>query len=175
MYECLSPVSSRNAQPLCHAICQPCWGAGRPAGGRPGGLAAPLPGGRSSRDLSIIFCRFFLQISPYRPAVRFRPPGSGAAGVYSCKFRTRKYIFVKNENKKYNKKNRHRQRFSGLDRAPAVSGRVRRVSSSSCTSWALKTTLLIRFRLATSKYPCAITTTSHVEHVASYLSNSKSD
>ena len=33
-------------------------------------------------------------------AARSRPPGSGAAGVYSYKFPNRKYIFVKNKNKK---------------------------------------------------------------------------
>ena len=34
-------------------------------------------------------------------------PAAGRPGVYSCKFPNRKYIFVKNENKKYkNKKNR---------------------------------------------------------------------
>ena len=37
-------------------------------------------------------------------AARSRPPSSGAAGVYSCKFRKQKYIFVKNENKKYKNK-----------------------------------------------------------------------
>jgi len=33
-------------------------------------------------------------------AARSRPPGSWAAGVYSCKFPNRKFIFVKNKNKK---------------------------------------------------------------------------
>jgi len=56
--------------------------SGRPAAGRP----AP-------RDLRVnIFAKIFAQKS--------LPPGSRAAGVYSCKFRKRKYIFVKNENKK---------------------------------------------------------------------------
>jgi len=32
------------------------------------------------------------------------PPRSGAAGLYFCKFRKRKYIFVKNENEKYKNK-----------------------------------------------------------------------
>ena len=42
--------------------------------------------------------------SPRSRAARSRPPGSGAAVVYSCKFPNRKYIFVKNENKKYKNK-----------------------------------------------------------------------
>ena len=37
-------------------------------------------------------------------AARCRPPGSGAAGVYFCKFPNQKYIFVKKGNKKYKNK-----------------------------------------------------------------------
>ena len=72
------------------------WGAGRPAAGRP----AP-------RDLRAIFSVNFFPEMPLPPrcrAARSRPPDSGAAGVYSCKFQNRKYIFVKNENKKYKNK-----------------------------------------------------------------------
>ena len=58
------------------------WEAGRPAAGR------PVP-----RDLSAICFPLFFADYPL-------PPGSGAARVYFCKFPYRKYIFVKNENKK---------------------------------------------------------------------------
>ena len=65
--------------------------AGRPATGRP-----------ALRDLRAnIFANFFAQ-KPLPP--RCRAAGSRpAAGVYSCKFRNRKYIFFKNENKKIKK------------------------------------------------------------------------
>ena len=52
--------------------------------------AAPLPGDRSSRDPGANSLRKFLQKNPCR-----LPPGSEAAGVYSCKFRKQKYIFCK--------------------------------------------------------------------------------
>ena len=88
--------------------CRAAWGAGRPAAGRP----AP-------RDLRAIFSAIFFSKMPLPPrcrAARSRPPSSEAAGVYSCKFPNRKYIFVKNENKKYkNKKTAY--------------------SSASCWSW----------------------------------------
>ena len=70
---------------------------------RRGGWAA----GRRPQDLRVnVFVKFFIQQSlPARSgATRSRPPGSGAAGVYFYKFRTRKYIFIKNENKKYKNK-----------------------------------------------------------------------
>ena len=74
--------------------------AGRPAAGRP----AP-------RDLRANnFTKVFAQkpLPPRSGAARSRPSGSGAAGVYFCKLRKRKYIFVKNKNIKYkNKKPRH--------------------------------------------------------------------
>ena len=69
------------------------WEAGRPAAGR------PVP-----RDLSAIFFPLFFADKPLPPgsrAARSRPPGSGAGGVYFCKFPYQKYIFVKNGNKKY--------------------------------------------------------------------------
>ena len=46
--------------------------------------------------------RFYssIPLPPRSGATRSRPSGSGAAGVYFCKFRKQKYIFVKNENKK---------------------------------------------------------------------------
>ena len=65
--------------PRCRAV----WGAGRPAAGR------PVP-----RDLRAIFSAKIFAQKP-------RPPRCRAAGVYSCKFPNWKYIFVKNENKKY--------------------------------------------------------------------------
>ena len=78
---------------------QPLYKGGR--AGRPG-PAAQLPSGQRGRpprcratgprDLSAIFFLFF--------AFKSLPPGSEAAGVYFCKFPNRKYIFVKNENKK---------------------------------------------------------------------------
>ena len=40
-------------------------------------------------------------LPPGSGAARCRSPGSGAAGVYSCKFRKQKYIFIKNEIEKY--------------------------------------------------------------------------
>ena len=70
--------------------------AGRPAAGRP----AP-------RDLRAnIFVKVFAQkpLPPRSGATRSRPPGSGAAGVYFCKFWKRKYIFIKNKNIKYKNK-----------------------------------------------------------------------
>ena len=64
-------------------------GQGRRPGGRPPRCRATAP-----RDLCVnSFVKVFAQKS--------LPPRSGAAGVFSCKFRKRKYIFVKNENKKY--------------------------------------------------------------------------
>ena len=67
--------------PLPH--CRAAWGAGRPAAGRPG-LQGP---GR----------KFSAKVFAEKPL----PPGSGAAGVYSCKFRKQKYIFVKTKIEKY--------------------------------------------------------------------------
>ena len=77
--------------------------AGHPAAGRP----APM-------DLRAIFSANFFSKMPLPPrcrAARSRPPGSGAAGVYSCKFPNQKYIFVKNRNKKY--KNKKPRPWSG--------------------------------------------------------------
>ena len=62
--------------------CRAAWEAGRPAAGR------PVP-----KDPSAICFRLFFAGQPL-------PPGSRAAGVYLCKFPNRKYIFVKNKNKK---------------------------------------------------------------------------
>src|SRR6185369_13776202 len=69
-------------------------------------LSCPAAGQPAPRDLSAIFCHLFFADKPLPPgcrAARSRPPGSWAAGVYSCKFPNRKYIFVKNENKKIKK------------------------------------------------------------------------
>ena len=73
---------------------------------------APLPGGLGGRPLrcratgpSGASTKIFAEkpLPPRSGATRSRPPGSGAGGVYFCKFRKRKYIFVKNENKKIKK------------------------------------------------------------------------
>ena len=61
-------------------------GGGRPAAGRP-----VLQGSQR---------KFSVKIFTEKPL----PPGSGAAGVYFCKFRKQKYIFVKNEIEKYKNK-----------------------------------------------------------------------
>ena len=78
---------------------------GEPAARLPGGQGCRPPGSRATdpRDLSvIIFCVFFAEkpLPPGSRAARSRPPGSWAVGVCLCKFSYRKYIFVKNENKK---------------------------------------------------------------------------
>jgi len=52
-----------------------------------------MAGRPAPRDLRAIFATKFFSEMPL-------PPGSGAAGVYSCKFPNQKYIFEKNENKK---------------------------------------------------------------------------
>ena len=95
IWEAAAPLPGGRGLPPC---CRAAWGAGRPAVGRP--------------VLQRLFCKNFREIFTEKPmpprsgATRSGPPGCGAAGVYSCKFRKRKYIFVKNENKKYIKKNR---------------------------------------------------------------------
>ena len=77
----------------------PLYRGGGPAAPQRGGLGGRPPGCRaagSQGPVRNLFSSLFLQISPCRPA----------AGVYFCKFPYRKYIFVKNGNKKYkNKKN----------------------------------------------------------------------
>jgi len=62
--------------------CRAAWGAGRPSAGRPV-LQGPA--------------RKFLRKSPCRPAAGRPDAGRPAVGVYSCKFRKQKYIFVKNK------------------------------------------------------------------------------
>ena len=60
-------------------------------------------------------CNFFSSFFAGKPL----PPGSGAAGVYLCKFPNRKYIFVKNRNKKYkNKKTASAGRLAGSREEP---------------------------------------------------------
>jgi len=78
---------------------------GEPVALQPGGLGAgrPAAGRPAPRELRAnIFAKIFAQkpLPPRSGVTRSRSSGSGAAGVYSCKFRKRKYIFVKNENKK---------------------------------------------------------------------------
>ena len=80
--------------------------AGRPAAGRPVGAGRPVTG-RPAPGTCLQFFHLFFTDKPLPPgcrAARSRPPGSGAAGVYFCKFPNRKYIFVKNGNKKYKNK-----------------------------------------------------------------------
>ena len=68
--------------------------------------AAPQPGGLGGRPASCraagsqgpvcnLFSSFFADkpLLPGSRAARSRPPGSGAAGVYFCKFLYRKYFF----------------------------------------------------------------------------------
>ena len=91
-------------------------GGGRPAAGRLD-PAAPLPGGlgagRPAAGRPVLqgpgrkFSANFFAEKPLLPgseAARCQPTGSRAAGVYSCKFRKQKYIFVKNEIEKYKNK-----------------------------------------------------------------------
>ena len=78
-------------------------GGGRPAAGRPD-PAAPQPrAGRPAAglpDLQGPGLKFSAKLFAEKPL----PLGSGAAEVYSCKFRKQKYIFVKNKIKKYKNK-----------------------------------------------------------------------
>ena len=72
----------------------------RPVAPQPGGLGAGRPAaGRPAPGTCAQFSpQIFFQKCPCRPAAgRPVPPGSGAAGVYSCKFQKQKYIFVKNK------------------------------------------------------------------------------
>ena len=71
----------------------------RPVAPQPGGQARP-PRCRATGlqgPARKYFRKSFSQkpLPPRSGATRSQPPGSGAAGVYSCKFRKRKYIFVK--------------------------------------------------------------------------------
>ena len=64
-----------------------------------GGLweaVAPLPGDRSSRGFSANFQRIFFRKAPAAPQRGDQVP----TGVYFCKFRKQKYIFIKNKNEK---------------------------------------------------------------------------
>ena len=78
------------------ARCRAAWGAGRPAAGWQGLFCKKFRGKFALGPLE--------DRSPDSGAARWRPPGSRAAGVYSCKFRKQKYIFVKNEIEKYKNK-----------------------------------------------------------------------
>ena len=84
---------------------------------RPPGCRATGPSGTRTQFFTKIFTD--KPLSPGSGATRCRPPNSWAAGVYSCKFRKRKYIFVKNENEKYKK---NRLYFSGTSSAMALFG-----------------------------------------------------
>ena len=101
-----SCLGTRNHTTLsgCHYRWRKCRqiGEGEPAARQPGGLGAGRPAAgwpvlqgpaRKFSPLKIIEN----PLPPYSRATRCRPPGSGEVGVYTCKFRKRKYIFVKNE------------------------------------------------------------------------------
>ena len=89
------PACAPGPPPRCRAA----WGTGRPTAGRPV-LQGPA---RKFSPLKIIEN----PLPPRSRTTRCRPPSSGEAGVYICKFRKQKYIFVKNEIEKYkNKKKR---------------------------------------------------------------------
>ena len=70
----------------------------------PGGLGGRPPHCRATGPLGArkFSAKIFAEkpLPPRSGATRSRLPGSGAVGVYSYKFRKRKYIFVKNKNKK---------------------------------------------------------------------------
>jgi len=76
---------------------------------QPGGLGGRPPRCRATGPPGVL-AQIFRETFAEKPlplgsgAARCRPPGSGAAGVYSCKFRKQKYIFVKNEIEKYKNK-----------------------------------------------------------------------
>ena len=89
--------------------------------------AAPLPGPSCpAAGRQVLFCKNFCEffaeksLPPRSGATRSRPPGSGAAMVYSCKFWKRKYIFVKNKNKEY--KNKKTAPLRGRTNRPRPSG-----------------------------------------------------
>ena len=80
-------AGNRAGEPAARLLGGP--GAGHPADGRP-----------ASKDLRTnIFVKIFAQkpLPPCSGATRSRLPGNGAAGVYFCKFRKRKYIFLKKQ------------------------------------------------------------------------------
>ena len=85
----------------------PLYRGGGPAAPQPGGLGGRPPGCRAAGSQGPVrnFFSSFFADKPLPPGSRtVRPPVSGAAGVYFCKFPNRKYIFVKNGNKKYKNK-----------------------------------------------------------------------
>src|SRR6185312_1975822 len=87
--------------------CRAAWGAGRPATGR---VVLQGPGHKFSAK---VFAE--KPLPPGSGTARCWPPGSGAAGVYSCKFRKQKYIFVKNEIEKYKNKKTAASSYRGVD------------------------------------------------------------
>ena len=75
---------------------------------QPGGLGA----GRPAAGRPVLYWsrrKFSAKLFAEKPL----PPGSGAAGVYSCKFRKQKYIFVKNKIEKYRNKKIAAKEFVG--------------------------------------------------------------
>ena len=99
---------------LHHPACRPGPAARLP--GDQGGPAAPQPGDRPQGPVCNFFHLFFVEkpLPPGCRAARSRPPGSGAAGVYFCKFPNRKYIFIKNRNIKYKNKKTAKSRRGRL-------------------------------------------------------------
>ena len=121
-------------------------GAGRPAAGRPWRPAARLPGDRSPGTCLQFFSSFFSDKPPPpgSRAARSRPPGSGAAGVYFCKFPNRKYIFVKNRNKKY--KNIKKTAFLGAwTESMRATNQPIKFKSSGALGWARLVELGFKF------------------------------
>ena len=94
--------------------------------------------GRSPRrDLRAIFSAKFFSEMPLPPrcrAARTWLPGSGAAGVYFCKFPNRKYIFVKNKNIKYKNKKTAARDARGKGQERSRSSRRRRGLGLSATT-----------------------------------------
>ena len=77
--------------------------AGRPAAGRPGGPGRPAAR-RPAPMTCLQFFHLFFADMPLPPGCR----------VYFCKFANRKYIFIKNGNKKYKNKKTARTDPFGL-------------------------------------------------------------
>ena len=75
-----------------------------------GEAVAPQPGGRPTVGRPVLQ-RSGHKFSAKLFIEKLLPPGSGADGVYSCKFRKQKYIFVKNEIEKYKNKKSHYQQY----------------------------------------------------------------
>ena len=94
---------------------------------RDGMPAAPQAGGLRScratgpKNLRVIFFVNFFSKIPLPPccrAARSRPSGSGAAGIYLCKFKNQKYIFVKTKIKNIKIKKTAQRNCDKIKRGP---------------------------------------------------------